>query len=256
MASLYHLACDYFWPGSILLHAGIASLWLAAGSWRFSFRLLSVILSMSARAGWVWFLYGVKDPDPLHFGEPFNVCGIPIFMTLVVWLTSLGFCRDTLQSSRPTVRSEKLQIVDLMAWTAATALLLGPSLTFLKALTPSVLKDRITYDTTIAMAWGTLTWLSAMLIREWLINSPWSRRSARMAATLTVLAVICGLLIVGARMVSEIGPQDMAFNILSYLIPSTFAWCMATGWTLRELGVRLQHRSSRSNISHSAETDH
>jgi hypothetical protein len=243
MASLYHLVSDYFWPGAILLHAGLATLWLACGPWRYSLRLLFVILSMSARAAWVWQLYGIREPDPTHFGEPFNVCGIPIFMALVIVITSLGFLGFRLENGRPSHSRERLQIVDLLAWTTAFALLLMPAMTFFRALTPSVLIDRILYDTTIAMAWAGLTWFSAMLIREWLIEAPFSSRLPRLGWTLLAITVTCGVLIASARLVSRIGPQDMTFNILSYFLPSMLLWCMAMGWTLRELGIRLVPRS-------------
>jgi hypothetical protein len=242
MASLYHLVSDYFWPGTILLHAGLATLWLACGPWRYSLRLLVVILSMSARAAWVWQLYGIQKPDPTHFGEPFNVCGIPIFMAIVIVLTSVGFSKYRMEKDGQSHSRERLQIVDLLAWTTAIALLLMPAMTFFRALTPAVLLDRFIYDTTIAMAWAGLTWLSAMLIREWLLDAPFSRRLPRLGWTLLAITLICGLLIVSARLVSKIGPQDMALNILAYFLPSMLLWCMATGWTLRELGIRLEPR--------------
>ncbi len=255
MASLYHLVSDYFWPGTILLHAGLATLWLAFGPWRYSLRVLSVILSMSARAAWVWWLYGVKEPNPMEFGEPFNVCGIPIFMTAVICISAIGFRGYRMQLAAQPKTSPQLQVVDFLAWMTAIGLLLAPALTFFKALTPEVQLDRITYNTTIAMAWAALTWFSAMLIREWLIEAPFSRRLPRLCWTLLAITLICGILIVSARLVSEIGPQDMAFNILAYFLPSMIFWCMAMGWTLRELGIRLDPRPRRRFVNHSAETN-
>jgi hypothetical protein len=241
MASLYHFLFDFFWPGTILVHAGLATLWLACGTWRYSLRLLSVILSMSARAAWVWWLYGIKQAHINQLGEPFNVCGIPIFFAAVTVTTSIVYRSERFHfvgNSSPK-RPTKFQTIDLIAWTTATALLLAPTLTFFRALTPSVLMDRFIFDTPVAAAWACMTWLSAMLVREWLLDARFTKRLSRLGWAFVGFIVLSGVLIVGARLVSEIGPEDMLFNILSYLVPSMFAWCMATGWALRELGIRL-----------------
>lgn len=241
-ASLFHFVLDFFWPGTFLVHAGLATLWLACGTWRYSLRLLSVILSMSARAAWIWWLYGINGANQNQLGEPFNVCGIPIFFAVVITLTSLGFRGLRLQTVNASTgqERERLQTIDLMAWTAAVAFLLAPGLTFFKALTPSVQADRLQYNTPVALAWAALTWFSAVLIREWLLDDRIARRLPRMGWCLIAFVVVCGLVIVGARITSEIGPQDMFFNILPYFVPSMIAWCMATGWALREMGVRLK----------------
>jgi hypothetical protein len=246
VASLYHFLFDFFWPGTILVHAGLATLWLACGTWRFSLRLLSVILSMSARAAWIWKLYGVTIASTVaeQYGEPFKVCGIPILFSMVILFTSFGFRGWRIQTLGVPKPRERLQTIDLMAWTTAIALLLAPILTFFRAMTPSLQEDRLQYDTPLAVAWAALTWFSAILTREWLVDGPLSTRWRRIGWTVLALSVVSGVLIVSARLIAVWGPEDMLFSILAYLLPSTIAWCMATGWTLRELGIRLVPRST------------
>lgn len=245
VASLLALMFNYFWPGTALVHSGLATLWLACGSWRYSFRMLVVILSMSARAGWVWLLYGIKEPHPTHFGEPFVVSGVPVLFFFIIWMTSWGFVFERFRNSNKNSTQDRLQIVDLIIWTAAIALLLGPAVSFFRVLTFADLKDRLTYDSTLIMAWAALTWFSAMLLREWFLLSPFASRALRMGAVLAIVVAICGMLIWASRYVSPVGMDDMAQNILPTLLPSTIAWCMATGWALRELGVRIERRTRR-----------
>lgn len=243
VASLYHFLFNFFWPGTILVHAGLATLWLACGQWRFSLRMLTVILSMSARAGWIWLLYGVEEPHTNMYGEPFNVCGIPIFFALVIWLTSVAFQWERFRSSKASPRA-KLQIVDLFAWMTSIALLLAPTLTFFRALTPLVLKDRAYYNSPLAIAWAGLTMFSAMVIREWLLTSDFGFRLPRIGVTFFVFLVVCAVLIITAQLISPVwGAKEMATNILFHTVPSTFLWCMAAGWALRELGARIEKRS-------------
>lgn len=242
VASLYHFLFDFFWPGTILLHSGLATLWLACGAWRYSLRMLSVILSMSARAGWIWLLYGVKEPHTNMYGEPFNVCGIPIFFAMVIWLTSIAFQFERFSGSKISLR-EKLQVVDLLAWMTSISLLLAPALTFLRALTPLILTDRAYYNTPLAIAWAGLTLFSAMLIREWILSANFGFRLPKIGATLLLFFVVCAVLIITAQLISPVwGAKEMAGNILYHTVPSTFLWCMATGWALRELGVRIEKR--------------
>lgn len=242
VASLLALMFNYFWPGTSLVHSGLAALWLACGSWRYSLRMLVVILSMSARAGWVWLLYGIKSPHPTHFGEPFVVSGVPVLFFFIIWMTSFGFVFERFRSSKNNSAQDKLQILDLIIWTAAIALLLGPAVSFFRVLTFADLKDRLTYDSTLIMAWAALTWFSAMLLREWFLVSPFVSRALRLGVVLAIVVAICGMLIWASRFVSPIGAEDMAQNTLPTLLPSTIAWCMATGWALRELGVRIERR--------------
>lgn len=245
IASLLSLMFSYFWPGTILVHAGLATLWLACGSRRYSFRIFVVVLSMSARALWVWMLFGIKEPHQTHLGEPFIVSGVPVLFFMIIFVTSLGFVFERFRTNNSTASSRnKLQILDLIVWTAAIALLLGPAVSFFKVLTFSILKDRLTYDTTMIMAWAALTWFSTMLLREWFLEVPLAARFPRIAWVSATLLVTCGLLIFSARFVSEVGAADMAVNVLPYLLPSTIVWCMATGWAMRELGVRIEKRPS------------
>lgn len=244
-ASLYHFLFDFFWPGTILLHSGLATLWLACGPWRFSLRMLVVILSMSARAGWIWLLYGVNEPNVSMYGEPFNVCGIPILFAMIIAMTSLLFQFERFRTHANTSR-EQLQLVDLFAWTTSIALLLAPTITFFRALTPSVLTDRAFYNTPLALAWAALTFFSAMLIREWLITATPSFRLPRIGVTFVLFLVACATLSIAAQLLAPgWGAKEMVGNILYHNLPSTFLWCMATGWALRELGVRIERRTRR-----------
>jgi hypothetical protein len=243
-ASLYHFLFHFFWPGAILVHAGLATLWLACGTWRYSVRMLLVVLSMSARAGWIWLLYGVKEPHTNMYGEPFNVCGIPIFFAMLIWLTSLGFQWERFKGSN-TLRREKLQVVDLLAWMTSISLLLAPAMTFFRALTPLVLADRAFYNTPLALAWAALAVFSAIAIREWLLTSDFGFRLPKIGASLLMFLLVCAFLIFAAHFHSRVwGAKEMAANILFHTVPSAFFWCMATGWALRELGVRLEKRPS------------
>lgn len=255
-ASLYHFLFDFFWPGTILLHSGLATLWLACGTWRFSLRMLTVILSMSVRAGWIWLLYGVNEPNLAMYGEPFNVCGTPIFFALVISLTSVLFQFEQFHNEATNPR-ERLQLVDLLAWTASIALLLAPTITFIRVLTPSVLADRAFYNTPLALAWAALTFFSAILIREWLMTASLSFRLPRIGVAFVLFLITCAALIIAAQLHAPgWGAKDMFENILYHNLPSTFLWCMATGWALRELGVRIERRPSRFTLNHSAETNH
>jgi hypothetical protein len=251
IASLVALAGAYFWPGTVLVHAGLATLWLACGTWRFSVRILIVILSMSARALWIWRLYGLNEPHQTHTGEPFIVSGAPVLFFAITWLTSMAFIFERFRGNTGiSERRAKLQILDLIVWTAAIALLLGPAVSFFRVLTPAILKERLQYDSTSIMASSILTWFSAMLLREWFLNAPLVARIQRLGWLAVALFVTCALLILSAHFLSklgaiaQIGAQDMAENILPYLLPSTLAWCMAVGWALRELGVRIEKRPS------------
>jgi hypothetical protein len=244
VASLHGLLQDYFWPGTIVLHGGLAALWIACGPGRYSLRILTAILSMSARAVWAWQLYGSARADQ-SLGEPFSVSGLPILMFTIAWMTSLLHRGDRVKQDGPSAKYEhKLQIVDLIAWTASTALLLGPVLTFSKALNPSVLSDRAYYYASPIAAWIGMTCFSAFILKEWLRPTSFGQRIGRILAGLLALFIVSALLIVGARLLADWGPEDMAFYILTPLIPSMFTWCCATGWALRELGVRLEKRKS------------
>jgi hypothetical protein len=254
-SSLYGLLFDYFWPGTITLHGGLAAIWLACGRQRFSVRLLGVLLSMNLRAVWAWWLYGVSEPDVILFGEPFIISGTPLWMLFVSMLVSLTLIRERIVQPQDATPHPRLQILDLLAWTASAAIFLALLLAFGREMTPGILADRLHYSASQMAAWGVLTFFAAWLLREWLITSRWPVRLLRLAIQASLFLVACVILIASARLIASWGPEDMAANILAYLAPSTFCWCMATGWTLRELGLRLApRRPSQSPSANNAAT--